>query len=179
MSVVGRPTDARPVVHARRTALLDAGCAPRRASTILTVTVDGQDPVTQLDVELSLQAGLIQETPALRIDKTGEILWRIRAVRPGEYQIKLHVGGQEFKKRVVVGIDSPHLSPARYPANNLNVLLYPAEPALRSEASVSAIQLFYPRSRAVYAGLSSASWILFGASLVFGYALRGLFGVTF
>ncbi len=148
-------------------------------STILTVTLNGQDPVTQLNAELSLQAGLIQETPALRINKTGEILWRIRAIRPGEYQIKLRIDGQEFEKHLAVGADSSRLSPARYQANDLNVLLYPAEPALRNEAGVSAIHLSYPRSRAVYAGLSSASWILFGASLIFGYALRGLFGVTF
>jgi hypothetical protein len=37
----------------------------------------------------------------------------------------------------------------------------------------------YPRSRGVFAGLSSASWILFGATLVLGFALRRAFGVTF
>jgi hypothetical protein len=37
----------------------------------------------------------------------------------------------------------------------------------------------YSRTRGVFAGLSSASWIMFAAALVLGYVLRGLFGVTF
>ena len=74
-------------------------------SAIFAVTVDGDEPVSQLDVALSLPAGLTQDTPALRIDTTGEILWRIRADKPGEHRIGIRIGGKELTKRAVVGGD--------------------------------------------------------------------------
>ena len=148
-------------------------------STILTVRVAGNEPVSALDATLSLPAGLTQETPALRIDATAEMMWRIRAVKPGEHQIGLQIAGKTYNKSAVVGDRQARPSPARYRADDLKVLLYPAEDALASDSGLIAIELVYPRRRAVFAGLSSASWLLLGVSLGFGYLLRGRFGVTF
>ncbi len=73
----------------------------------------------------------------------------------------------------------PKISPAVYRSNDLNALLYPAEALLANDLPVRAIHLSYPRARSTFLGLSSASWIFFAASIVFGFAQRGVFGVTF
>lgn len=148
-------------------------------SALLKVVVDGDVPVSQLDASLSLPEGLTQETPALRIDESREILWRIRGDESGEYRISVHIGRAELTKLAVVGAGRAGGSPAVYRASDARTLMYPVEPALADDAVASAVHLAYPRSRAAFAGLSSASWTLFAASLVFGFALRGLVGVTF
>jgi len=149
-------------------------------SAIVTVTLDGDyGPVSELKAEISLPGGLAQETPALRIDETGDILWRVRALTPGEHPIEIRVGDSGAAGRVVVGGTGARPVPAFYRADDWRTLLYPGLPPLENDSIVSAITVSYPRKRAVFAGLSSASWILLGVSLLFGYALRGIFGVTF
>ena len=135
--------------------------------------------MSALPTALRLPEGLEQETPALRIDETAQIAWRVGARQPGEYELGIQVGGTQLVKRVVVDGSGPRISPAVYRSNDLNALLYPAETLLASDLPVRAIHLDYPRARSTFLGLSSASWIFFAASMVFGFALRGVFGVTF
>lgn len=73
----------------------------------------------------------------------------------------------------------PRISPAVYRSNDLSALLYPAEALLANDLPVRAVHLDYPRARSTFLGLSTTSWIFFAASMVFGFALRGVFGVTF
>jgi hypothetical protein len=151
--------------------------APGEA-TIVEATLRSTAPVSAVPVSLVTPEGLIDETPPLRIDAEKRILWRVRALKPGDYALNVRVGDDEFRKEVIVGAKG-HLSPAVHPADDFRTLAYPLEPALRAGSSVTAITVGYARSRAEFAGLSSASWILFALTLVYGYALRGLFRVTF
>ncbi|MET0657050.1 MAG: hypothetical protein ABW110_02695 [Steroidobacteraceae bacterium] len=147
-------------------------------TTLVEATIDGSAPVSTLDAQLLVPAGLACETPALRLDDEHKILWRVRAERAGEYEVRIRIGGREVRKKIVVGTAGA-ISPAVYTASDIRTLAYPMERALASDSLVAAVKVSYPRSRGEFAGLSSASWILFLASLVFGYLLRGLFGVTF
>jgi hypothetical protein len=147
-------------------------------STLVEVSVDSATPVSELPAALLLPTGIVGETPALRLDDEQKILWRVRAQRAGEYDMRIRVGDQEFPKKIVVGSEGL-VSPAIYAADDIRTLGFPLERALQRDSVVSAVEVSYPRSRGVFAGLSSASWTLFIASLVLGYALRGLFGVTF
>jgi len=148
-------------------------------SAILTVAIDGSGPVSVLPTGLRVPEGLEQETPSLRIDETAEIVWRVGALRSGEYELGIRVGDARVSKRVVVDGAGPKVSPAVYRSNDLNALLYPVEALLANDLPVRAIHLDYPRARSTFLGLSSASWIFFAASMLFGFALRGPFGVTF
>ena len=130
-------------------------------SAILTATFDDEIAVDELQVNLSLPAQLVQETPALRITETNQILWRIRAIEPGVYLVKGAIGTQEFERRIVAGVPDVSLSPAVHRSTDLYTLTAPTEPALESNVGVAAIELAYPRARPGFAGLSSASWILF------------------
>jgi hypothetical protein len=147
-------------------------------STILEATLDVPAPVSRIDAVLIVPPGVAAETPALRIDGDQKILWRLRAQRPGRYEIRVRIGETEYPKQLLVGIPG-QLSPAVHAADDFHTLAFPFEPALEPGSPVSALEVTYPRARGTFAGLSSASWILFAATLVFGYGLRGLFGVTF
>lgn len=145
---------------------------------ILGVIVDGAEPIQQRLVELSLPEELVKETPVLRVESTRELLWRLRASAPGDYQIGIEIGADRVEKRVVVGRQDISVSPKVFRANDVRTLVYPMEPALDRGAEAVTIHLDYPRSGGL-AGLSTESWILFGGSLLFGFAMRGLFDVNF
>jgi len=148
-------------------------------SAILTAQADRSGPVSRLEPELVLPQAIEQETPALRIDETGQILWRLMARAPGVYPIRIRIGKHEVSKRVAVGSAATRVSPAVYRADDPEALAFPAESPLVSDSIIRSIEIDYPTTRKRVFGLSSASWIFCGASLVFGFALRGLFGVTF
>jgi hypothetical protein len=147
-------------------------------STIVEATLRSTSAVSAAPVSLVMPQGLVDETPPLRIDAQKRILWRVRAPEPGKYTVGIRAADGESHKQVVVGAKG-RLSPTVYPANDFRTLGYPLEPALRADSDVTSITVGYARSRGEFAGLSSASWILFALTLVYGYALRGLFRVTF
>lgn len=147
-------------------------------ATMLSVVLAGDAPASDIEVALSLAPGLIQETPPMRIDSSGEINWRLRADRPGEHRVGITIDGETVTMPLIVGTSHSKVSPSIYRENDIRSLLYPAASPLKSDCQALAIHLDYPRDRSVFAGLSTASWLLFGASLLFAFALRGVFGVT-
>ena len=148
-------------------------------TALLTLAVDLDGPVSRLPVELSLPDGLEQETPALRIDETGEVVWRLRGKRAGTYDVHIRLGDSEIEKQVRVAANGSWVATELYRASDWTTLLYPQEPPLPADGPAASLRFEYPRARGDFAGLSSASWIFFGSSMLFGFALRGLFGVTF
>ncbi len=148
-------------------------------TALLTVALTDEQRPSELDARLELPDGVIQETPALRIDETREIVWRVRAAVDGEFIARVWLGEESIAKRIVVNGQKTHVSSSVYRGNDLNALAYPAEGSLPNDSSVRAIHLDYPESRGFYLGLSSATWIFFAASMAAGFALRGPLGVTF
>jgi hypothetical protein len=148
-------------------------------SAILSVTVAETQSLDGLDAELFMPAGMVQETPPLRIDETRQILWRIRGDLAGQHAVTIRSGGQKITKQVVVGEAEVRLAPIVYRDGDWRMLGYPAEQPIDASSNVLAVELPYMRGRGEFAGLSSASWILMIATLVMGFALRGFFGVTF
>jgi hypothetical protein len=149
-------------------------------SVILAVTVDKQQQrVKQTDYQLELPPGLSVETPAVRVPATGEVVWRIRADEPGDYTATIRADDDTIEKHIMVGEQLTRLAPSVYRADDFRTLGFPAEPALAADQPLVSISMDYPRARGEFAGLSSASWLLFLFSIVFGFALRGVLGVTF
>ena len=146
---------------------------------ILSVTVDEAKSLKSLNPLLELPDGLVKTTPALRIDESKEILWRIQAKKPGKYRAIVKLEDQIVEKLVLVGQGAVPLSTVLYRADDIRSIGYPAEPALDKGLSVSEIELTYTRARDEFGGLSSASWLLMLFTLILGFAMRGLFGVTF
>lgn len=146
---------------------------------LLTVRLDGDQPVSQIPVELRVPAGLERSTPALRIDETGEVVWRLRALEAGLHDLGIAIVDEEVHKQVAVDSDGTWVATDLYRAGDWLTLLYPQEPALSSDGPIASIQLSYPRASGEFAGLCTATWIFFGSSMLFGFLLRGLVGVTF
>ena len=154
------------------------GLAPGE-STLLTVAVGTETPPSSLAAALELPEGLAQETPALRIDGRGEIIWRLRATRDGTWDVPIQIGERRISKRLQVGGNGSALAPSRYRADDWFTLGFPAERPLDVDAPAHAVHVSYPPARGQFAGLSTAAWVFFGSSILFGFALRGVFGVTF
>jgi len=66
-----------------------------------------------------------------------------------------------------------------YRANDMRTLLYPRAAALPANGPVTTFAIDYPRARGEFAGLSSTSWLFFGMVMVFAFALRRAFDVSF
>jgi len=149
-------------------------------STILAVAVDpDQQNIKQTAYRLELPQGIQVETPAVRMPASGEVAWRIRAGSPGQYTATITAGEHAIQKTIMVGAQHTRLAPAVYRAGDIRTLGYPAEAALADSQPLASASVEYRRARGEFIGLSSASWLLFLFSIIFGFALRGALGVTF
>lgn len=130
-------------------------------------------------LRLDAPDGVRVETPPVWTDSLREAAWRIRAERPGSYELTLHVGDTTVTKSVVVSSGIVRRSPWRV-SSVFDQLLYPAEPALDRASHVEWIQLTYPERRVRVLG-RDLHWMIvfFVLSLAFAYALRSRVGVTF
>jgi len=147
-------------------------------SVILAVTMDSDTPVSQLEADLSMPSVLVMDTPALRSDQTSQVFWRISADEPGRHAIEVHIGDSKITRQLVAG-DERGLWPTAYRGSDWRVLGSAAEAALPDNGDIVMTEISYPRARAEFVGLSSASWWLLGFSIIFGFLMRGMFGVTF
>jgi hypothetical protein len=152
-------------------------------SVIVTATLKpgagAGKPLSSLDASLSVPGGLTLETPLLRLEKERQVLWRVRPDAPGKHEIQLKIGESVARAGIESDQGATALAPVVYQAGDWRELGYPAGQPLASGSSVESVEVAYPRRYGEYLGLSGASWMLLGASLVFGFALRGVFGVTF
>ena len=136
----------------------------------------GARPRARLDVP----AGLRAETDAVWIKAESQLVWRLVAERDGDYDLGLEIdGAPRLTKTVRVTPRTVRLSPERVDSGFLSQLLYPAEPPLPSGSPVRAVRLSYPQREVEVLGYGM-HWMIpfFALSIVFAFALRGLFKVT-
>lgn len=144
---------------------------------LVTVGVASAQRVSRLAVKLDADDGLRVATPALRADSSGEIYWRVQAVAPGPHNLKLRIGDEQAD-HVISGEGSGAMTMA-YRASDMRTLLYPRGTALPSNGPVTTLAVDYPRASGEFAGLSSMSWLFFGMVMMFAFALRRFFDVSF
>jgi uncharacterized membrane protein (DUF106 family) len=151
----------------------------------------GQEALLQVDLDpkaagaarpaaaLDVPAGLRAETEAVWIPAESQVLWRLVAEREGDYELGLDVAGARVTKTVRVTPRAVRLSPVRVDPGFLSQLLYPAEAPLPSASPVRAVRLSYPDREVSVLG-HGMHWMIpfFVLSIVFAFALRGLFKVT-
>jgi len=146
--------------------------------SLLSVQIGTERPVSSLTVNLIPQSGIDVVTPPFRLDATGEVLWRVKATETGRHLVVTQVGDRQTERFVIVG-DVQGVMPMKYHANDVRSLLYPHEESLSPDSQIIAMKIDYPRARAVFMGLSSASWLFVGFVMLFAFALRSAFRVTF
>ncbi len=135
----------------------------------------GARPPSKLD----LPAGLRAEAGDVWVKAESQLLWRLVAEREGDYELSLDVAGAHLTKTVRVTPKAVRLSPVRVDRGFVSQLLYPAEPPLPAGSPVRAVHLSYPEREVSVLG-HPMNWMIpfFVLSIVFAFALRGLFKVT-
>jgi hypothetical protein len=137
------------------------------------------EPPRDSRAALDAPEGISVETPAVWIPATREYIWRIRADAPGEYALRVRVGGDAFGKTVAVSDRVVRLSPARLARGFVNQLLHPSEQPLPPDAAVTTLSVAYPLRRIPIFGYD-AHWIVvyIGLCIVWALALRKRFNVA-
>jgi hypothetical protein len=152
--------------------------SPIGSVELLRLQLDPAAAVSTRDVSLVLPEGVALDAPPVRT-ADGRVFWRLRAEREGDHVLAVDVAGQRFEKGWAVG-GAPRKVP-RKRVRGWEAVLYPGEETLASGAPLLSLELDgHTRSLALFpdgeVGILLWSLLL---SLVAGFALRGLFGVTF
>lgn len=151
---------------------------PGEAAIVKVRLKEGYQPSHE-EVSVEPSPGFAIETSPLRIDKESEVDWRLRAVEPGSWGLIVMVNNQAVSKRIVIGGRSlTRISPARVARNWIDQLLNPGEPAISANSAVKMIEIGYQARRMTIFGWR-LHWLVvyLVLSVVFGFALKGLFKV--
>jgi hypothetical protein len=138
----------------------------------------GTDPLG-LDVGIDPSEGMNIETPPLRIEEESEVDWRLSFDKAGTYSLRIKVGDERVTKTVAVGLqDLNRLSPRRVEKRFWEELFYPTEPPLDPQSRVGRIDVAYESGGLPFLGWRM-HWLIafFVLSIVFGFSLKGVFGV--
>ncbi|MCX6560978.1 MAG: hypothetical protein NTZ26_10775 [Candidatus Aminicenantes bacterium] len=148
-------------------------------TALVKVKVDASVALGDAEPVLETPAGIVVETPPLRIEEEHEVDWRIRAAAAGRHEMTVRIGGLVETKGVAVGIGAPaKISPLRIRRGGLDELFHPGEKPLPRGSAIASIEVTYPGTRLNYFGWRM-HWLVafFLLSIVFGFGLKGLFKV--
>ncbi len=146
-------------------------------SVLLKVKLD-RSPL-QTDLTLQPSPGVEIETPPLRIEEEKEIDWRVKATQDGDHALTFTLNDQSFTKQLVAS-QRPlaKISPARVANRFFDRLLAPGEPPIPAGLPVTRVEIVYPGQEMNLFGFSM-HWLIafFILSIIFGFGLKGFFGV--
>lgn len=149
-----------------------------KESTIVSLKLseDGNIPD---DVSIKSDGGISVDTPALRIARNNQVDWRISAQEPGEHNIIFSVSQEQYQQKIIVGEQGiVRVTPTVSTPNFWNNLLYPGQQPLVKGGMVKEIHVDYKRnSFGVYKWKVDWIVIIFVLSIVFAFAMKGLFKV--
>lgn len=156
------------------------GYRPLRPDEKAVVSLKLRDGSHDLpDVKLTSDSGIAVETPPLRIPNQKEIDWRIRAKEIGTHDLTFNVSGEEIRQKVMVSEKGlSQISPVASASGIWNALLNPAQEPLPENSQAEEIRINYPAgSVGVFKWHVHWLVVVFALSIVFGFALKGLFKV--
>lgn len=148
-------------------------------STLLKIKLAERYDPMEIDVDLELPPGIQIETPPLRIIEEGEIDWRIAPLEPGVYEAVISVGTYQHKKKIYAQKNSlTRVSPLRPEPGFIQTLLYPVEKPMPKDQPVRSIEVHHPANYLDLFGMN-IHWLIafFALSIIFGFSLKGFFGV--
>jgi hypothetical protein len=151
--------------------------SPQGSVELLHVRLDPDAGVSSRAVALSVPEGISLTAPPVQT-ADHQVFWRLRADAPGDHVLSVAVGDAIFEKGWAVGGKARKVPLKRL--RGLEAILYPGESALPAGGPVLSMQLgVHARTLGpLPAGeLGIVLWVLIW-SLVAGFAVKGLFGVT-
>lgn len=116
---------------------------PGQTSTV-TVRYSAQAAVALRELQLKAPAGLQVETPPIRISRTREVSWRVRAVRSASGDLEVRIGDRTIRKAICARPGVHWISDRRigFP----DVLFHPSEIPLTG-SEIEAITVQYSSGR--------------------------------
>jgi len=145
-------------------------------TTLLRVEIDDDFVGEKPDAHLSAPAGVRVDTPALWIPAKRQLVWRLSAETPGDYELDLSVEGSSYTKSLVVSDRSTRRSPLRTAPSFWTQLIYPAEPPLPPGSPITQITVDYAEHGS-FLLVPNWCWILILLSLPPFLLLKKRFGV--
>jgi hypothetical protein len=148
-------------------------------SAILIVKLEKSARPMELDASIEAPAGVVVETPPLRLEEQKEIDWRIQAASKGVHELIVKIGGQSVAKSVAVDLEPlARISPLKVKSGFIDELFNPGERPLPSSAPVKSIEVTYPPKRMNILGLR-LHWLIayLALSILIGFALKKPFRV--
>jgi hypothetical protein len=144
---------------------------------LLHLKLDPEASVSPRNVSLKLPKGVKLDAPPVRTGD-GQVFWRLRAEATGNHVLEVTVADETFDKTWAVGGDSRKVPVKRL--RSWEALLYPGETVIPSGAPVLSLELGASSRPLAYLpdgefGILMWSMVL---SVVAGFALKGVFGVT-
>jgi uncharacterized membrane protein (DUF106 family) len=129
------------------------------------------------DVSLETPSGARVETQAVWVPSLREVSWRVAAQEPGEHDLVVRVGDEEFTKSFRVGGTTVLRSPVR-PSGFLGQVVWPAESPLPGGSGLEEIRVSYADADIDLLGFET-HWIIhfFILTMVFAFALAKPLGV--
>lgn len=157
------------------------GMAPLEVGqpTMLTVELSSGVDAVDAGIELIAPEGVVVETPGVRAREAGLVAWRIRPDSAGRHELRLRdANGVETLKVLDVGGTHRMVSPRRPSTGWVDRLMYPTEPPIPDGGQVASVEVVHPALALPFLGLDW-NWIVafLVFSMVFAYALKGVFGV--
>jgi uncharacterized membrane protein (DUF106 family) len=128
-------------------------------------------------VSLEVPAGVVVETPGVRVASLREVAWRIRPAEPGRYRLLVHAGDEAVAKELRVGGDWGATSARRTGKGFLDVLLYPGEPPVPPGAVESIDVKYRPLELELFGWPLNWLVVFFLLSILAGFAFRRVLGV--
>lgn len=151
--------------------------APVGAVELLRLRLDPDGGLRARDVLLDLPPGVSLDAPPVRTAE-GEVFWRLRALEAGDHALSVHAGAEVLTKTWTVGGEPRKVAFER--TQSWEAILYPGEAPLPGDSAVHSIEIAYPERELGWLPSGEGGILLtfLGLSLVAGFALKDLFGVT-
>lgn len=152
--------------------------SPGEPSILKIKLKENQNPL-EARVEIEPSSALVMDDYPLRIEEAHEIDWRFYAREPGIHRLSISIDGKTIDKKISVA-QKPlsKISPLKPGKDFLKQALYPTEPPLNGDLPVQEIEVRYPTKNMNLFGWG-IHWLIvyFVLSIVFGFALKGIFKV--
>ena len=131
-------------------------------------------------VELHTSAGLIIESPPLRLARLREVNWKVKVDHPGEQRLTFRVNGSEVQKYLYVDDRIHRTYPVMQKASFRNTIIYPGGETIGKNSPLRYIRISYPHAKIRLMGFG-LHWSIdyFLLAIIFGILFKRFFGVEF
>lgn len=134
------------------------------------------------DLTLELPEGVEPLSPLVRVPAKGYAFQEVAVARPGEYDLKIGIGGREHVKKLYAGApeDAPRRMQGERVASFWAAMLWPSEDTFSRESGIALVKFTYPESDLGWLPLSGPLGVLVWfviASMVFGFVMLKPLGV--